>query len=273
MVYARDSVVDDRTIPTARGELPVAVHTPSGVGPFPAVVLIHDAIGMSNDLRHQARWLADQGYLTAAPNLFHGRNTRICLMSVMRELRSGHGRSFDDLEAVRLWLRERVDCTGAVGVLGCCLGGGFSLLLAASGRFDAASTNYGTAPLYAHTPEFLARSCPIVASYGAHDVSLRGTADRLARALEIAGVQHDVKEYPEAGHGFLNDHESAGDETPPLFAVYGRLSPDAGYHDPSARDARRRIVAFFDAHLRRPASTQRPLGRDPQNSSRTSRSS
>jgi carboxymethylenebutenolidase len=59
-----------------------------------------------------------------------------------------------------------------------------------------------------------------------------------------------VKEYPPAGHEFLNDHEGAGDKAPILFAVLGRLMPGAGYHEASAQDARRRILAFFSTHLR-----------------------
>ena len=70
-----------------------------------------------------------------------------------------------------------------------------------------------------------------------------------ATALTAAGVEHDVKEYPGAGHGFLNDHEGAGDKVPLLLAVVGRLS-GASYHEASAQDARRRILAFFDAHLK-----------------------
>jgi carboxymethylenebutenolidase len=59
-----------------------------------------------------------------------------------------------------------------------------------------------------------------------------------------------VKEYQQAGHEFLNDHEGAGDKAPILFAVLGRLMPGAGYHEASAQDARRRILAFFSTHLR-----------------------
>ena len=56
-----------------------------------------------------------------------------------------------------------------------------------------------------------------------------------------------MKEYPPAGHEFLNDHEGAGDK--PLFAVLGRLMPGAGYHEASAQDARQRILTFFRTHL------------------------
>jgi carboxymethylenebutenolidase len=63
-------------------------------------------------------------------------------------------------------------------------------------------------------------------------------------------VEHDVKEYAEAGHAFLNDHNGAHDSVPLLFAVMGKLTPGAGYHEPSAQDARGRILSFLNIHLR-----------------------
>jgi dienelactone hydrolase len=48
----------------------------------------------------------------------------------------------------------------------------------------------------------------------------------------------------------MNDHEGAGDKVPLLFAVMGRLLPGPGYDEAAAADARERIVAFFDAHLK-----------------------
>ena len=75
---------------------------------------------------------------------------------------------------------------------------------------------------------------------------VRETFDRLGPALETAGIDHDLKLYPEAGHGFLNDHDPA--DLPLWVRAVAKLSA-AAYHEPSARDARRRIVSFFDAHL------------------------
>ena len=77
-----------------------------------------------------------------------------------------------------------------------------------------------------------------------------GTASWLGQALQALGVDHDVKEYPGAGHAFLNDHDSAGDPNPVIFIVMGKFAGPSGYHERSAHDARRRILAFFCAHLK-----------------------
>jgi carboxymethylenebutenolidase len=48
-------------IATKRGELPLNVATPPGAGSWPAVVVVHDVVGMAADLRRQADWLSSEG--------------------------------------------------------------------------------------------------------------------------------------------------------------------------------------------------------------------
>lgn len=236
-------------IPSAGGPLAAYLAIPTGSGPWPGVVVVHDVLGMSEDLCRQADWLASQGFLAAAPDLFQGRGPARCMVSTMRQARARSGPMFDAIDQARAWVAGRPDCTGAVGIIGFCLGGGLALLVAPTGRYGAASINYGTSSASAFEADFLRTACPIVASYGATDRANRGSAARLSAALTAAGVDHDVKEYPGVGHGFINDHDGAGDHAPMLFAVMGRLVPGQGYDEAAATDARTRISSFFHHHL------------------------
>lgn len=99
----------DQVIAGPMGPLPTYVARPPGQEPRPGVVVIHDAVGMGADVRRQADWLAGAGYLAAAPDLFsRGGGPIRCLRQIMRETRQGAGRSFDEIEAVRGWLKEQL---------------------------------------------------------------------------------------------------------------------------------------------------------------------
>lgn len=212
---------------------------PYGAGPWPGVVVLHEVLGLTDDIRQQADRLAGAGYLCVAPDLYSAGGALRCLRATFAALSTGRGAALDDIEATRRWLVGRGDCTGRVGVIGFCLGGGFALLAATRG-FDAAAPSYG--PLPKRPREVLAGACPVVASYGGRDRGLRGTAARLESTLSGLGVTHDVKEYPDAGHSFLNRHNVGP------FSVLEKVA-GLSFHEPSAEDAWGRILRFFHTHL------------------------
>src|SRR5947208_2709032 len=82
----------------------------------------------------------------------------------------------------------------------------FGLGAAAKYDFDVASVNYGEVPREAE--QVLRGVCPVVASYGKKDISLRGKAAKLEGVLTELGMPHDVKEYPGVGHSFLADYRT-----------------------------------------------------------------
>ncbi|RME17751.1 MAG: dienelactone hydrolase family protein [Alphaproteobacteria bacterium] len=229
----------DTTIATPHRRLDAYVATPEGAGPWPGVVVLHDILGLTPVARGHADWLAGEGFLAVVPDLFTGGGRVRCIRAIFRAMAARSGPAFDEVSAVRDWLRARPECSGKVGVIGFCMGGGFALLLAGEGGYDAASVNYGEVP--DDVEALLAGACPIVGSFGAKDRLFRGGAARLERAARAAGLAHDIKEYPEAGHSFMDDHKG-------LFMRLARVAI-GGYRAKEAADARARIVRFFRAHL------------------------
>lgn len=222
---------------TPAGPIDALVDVPEGPGPWPGVVVVHDAIGYQPDKEAVSARIAAAGYLAITPNLYARGGRARCITTVMRAALTKQGPAIEDILAARDHLRGRPDCTGTVGIAGFCMGGQFALILSPQG-FGASAPFYGT-PLPKNLEETLRGACPIVASFGAKDPLGRGAPAKLNRAVEAHGIAADVKVYPGAGHSFANQLPAQA-----LMRVTG-----FGYNEAVAEDAWQRVFAFFDTHL------------------------
>ena len=231
---------------TTGGSTSLTAYTvrPPGSERLPGVVLIHEVFGLDDEARAHARRIADWGYVVAAPDLYADGGTRRCLKGTFQALAAGRGRPFGDIAATRQYLLDRDDTTDGVGIIGFCMGGGFALLSAVPERgFDVSAVNYGQLP---STPDVLTGACPIIANYGAKDRSLPDAARKLDYHLGRLGVEHEVHEYPDASHAFLDREVPGPWWVKPILKVAG-----FGPEPQSAAEAWPRIEAYFAAHLRR----------------------
>lgn len=234
--------MSDVTYPAPAGLLPGYLAVPDGDGPWPGVVVIHDAFGLSADIKRITDRVAGAGYLALAPALFRRGFRPRCVVSTLRSLSTGSGIAVDDVVAAREYLAADTRCTGKVGAVGFCMGGGFCLLLAPRGVFDAVAPNYGVLNNDSDYPP-LRESCPMVASYGAKDRMMPGAAAKVEAILSEGGVPHDVKEYADVAHSFMNDFG-----TPAPLRLIENVAGLA-YSEPEAEDAWVRILTFFGQHL------------------------
>ncbi|MCV7079102.1 dienelactone hydrolase family protein [Mycobacterium szulgai] len=224
-------------IDTPAGPIDAMLGMPAGEGPWPGVVVVHDAVGYAPDKESTSRRIAQAGYVALTPNMYARGGRARCITRVMRELLTQQGRALDDVLAARDHLLGMSECSGQVGIAGFCMGGQFALILSPKG-FGASAPFYGT-PLPRHLSETLDGACPIVASFGARDPLGRGAADRLRKITTANNITADIKAYPGAGHSFANKLPAQ-----PLIRIAG-----FGYDEAATEDAWRRVFAFFGEHL------------------------
>jgi carboxymethylenebutenolidase len=219
------------------GPIDALLSVPEGDGPFPGVVVVHDAVGYGPDNEATSARIAAAGYLAITPNLYSRGGRARCITRVFREALQQHGRAFDDVLAARDHLLGHPKSSGAVGIAGFCMGGQFALLLG-PGNFGASAPFYGT-PLPKNIVDTLDASCPVVASFGRRDPLGPGAGPKLQKAAAAEGVPSDIKVYPEAGHSFANQLPIQP------FLRIARF----GYHADATEDAWQRVFSFFAEHL------------------------
>ena len=224
-------------IDTPAGPIDALMSVPDGQGPWPGVVVVHDAIGYAADNESTSARIAAAGFVTITPNMYSRGGRARCITRVFRELLTQRGRALDDILAARDHVQSMPECTGSVGVVGFCMGGQFALVMAPKG-FGASAPFYGT-PLPPNLSATLDGACPVVASFGRRDPLGMGAAARLRKVVEDGGIAADIKDYPDAGHSFANRLPAQ-----PLLRITG-----FGYNDLATEDAYSRVFAFFNQHL------------------------
>jgi carboxymethylenebutenolidase len=209
--------------------------TPEGKGPFPAVVVVQEWWGLNDWVKQQTRALAKEGYVALAVDLYRGKSTD--KQEEAHQLMMGlpQDRAVRDLQSGYAYLRSRPDVKkDRIGVIGWCMGGRYTLLLATVEPALAAAVAYYGAP---PTDQFAigAIKAPILGNYGGED---KGPTPEQVRTFEDlmkkAGKTIDVKIYPGAGHAFANE-----------------FNPWGGYRKEAATDAWARSTAFLAKFLRK----------------------
>lgn len=204
---------------------------PTEPGRHPAVVVIHEIWGLDANIRHICRRFAREGYATLAIDLYSGGLKAWCVFQAIRAVFSDDPDNYSTRHlgnALTYLAQKPYADADRLGAIGFCMGGNFALALAS--RDKRLKT---IAPVYSMTPKPLKKNvtglCPVVGSFPEDDFTAKH-GRQLATNLTKAGIPHDIKIYPGAGHSFMNESRSSF-----------RAEP--------AADAWQRTLAFFDAHL------------------------
>ena len=203
--------------------LPAFLVRPDGdpAEPRPAVLVVHEMMGLNDDIRRIATVFADHGYVALAPDLLGAGWKPLCIARFFQGLgKAGTGRPYREMAAFQDWLaKEPYVDADRIGMAGFCAGGGFAMLYAARGgrNLRAIAPFYGAMPA---DESIIPDVCPTVASYGGRDASFGANGPLLEAALDAAGVPNDVKTYPDAGHSFMNEHSGVMGAIGPLMPMH-----------------------------------------------------
>jgi carboxymethylenebutenolidase len=194
------------------------------------VVVIHEAYGLTDNIKDITRRFGNEGYVALAVDLFTDRNRAVCMTRYMGGLLLGSVNAYgiQDLKSALTFLAKNRDVDAQrMGAIGFCMGGGFAIAWACTdSRLKAIAPFYGTNP---RPLELVKRLCPVVGSYPEKDFTARAGRN-LDRALDQHGIAHDIKIYPGARHSFFNEG-------------------GASYDKAAAEDSWGRVLKFFGEQI------------------------
>lgn len=220
---------------------------PLGTGPFPGVVLIHEAFGQVNHTREEAHKFASAGFITLCPDLYWREGMVVFDPADFRALMQLVGgladaQAIGDLEGAASFLKAQPTCNGKLGAIGHCSGGRHTLLFACNTKsLSAAVDCYGGRVIPEQLTPAMPKavidmvgdlSCPLLGLFGEADRDPSPDhVKRLEDELKKHRKQYEFKSYAKpVDHGFFADYRPS-------------------YNQEAAVDAWERVFTFFGKHL------------------------
>jgi carboxymethylenebutenolidase len=205
---------------------------PAGDGPFPALVVIHEWWGLNDQIKGVADRFAGQGYAALAVDLYRGKVATKSDEAHQYMAGLPEDRAVSDLKAAFDYLQQQKEIKkNAVGSIGFCMGGGYSLQLALNEPRLAACVMFYGRPV-TDVEQLKKLTAPILGIFGAEDKGIPPEAvHQFEAALKSAGKPIETHIYPGAGHGFFNETAQA-------------------YNADAAKDAWAKTLAFLSQHLK-----------------------
>ena len=209
------------------------VRPANATGKLPGVVVVHENRGLNPHIEDIARRLALDNFVAFAPDALTplggypaaGEDEARTLFGKLDQAKTR-----EDMVAAAGFLKARPECTGRIGAVGFCYGGGIANMLATRiPDLGGAVPFYGSAP----TAEDAARiKAPLLIHYAGTDERINAMWPAYETALKAANVKYAMHMYPGTQHGFNND-------TTPR------------YDEAAAKLAWQRTIEFFNTNLRK----------------------
>jgi len=197
---------------------------------LPGVVVIHENRGLNPYIEDVARRLAVAGFIAFAPDAltplggYPGNDDDGRALQRQRD----RDEMVEDFVAAVAFLQKHPDCTGKVGSVGFCFGGGMSMRLAVRlPDLTAAVAFYGRHPSAEEAASIMA---PLMIHHAGLDERVNASWPDFEKGLKAADRDYVNHDYADVNHGFHND-------TTPR------------YDSQAAELAWNRTVEFFNSHL------------------------
>ena len=213
---------------TTRGYL---VRPAAAAGKLPGVLVVHENRGLNPHIEDIARRLALDNFVAFAPDALAPVGGYPGDEDKARDLfmKLDQAKTREDFVAAAKFLQARPECTGRIGAVGFCYGGGIVNMLATRlPDLGAGVPFYGNQP---SAEEAKTIKAPLLLHYAETDDRINAGWPAYETALKAAGVKYEMHKYPGTQHGFNND------TTPRYDAAAAKLAWE-------------RTVSFFNTHLR-----------------------